>query len=234
MDDKKNKSDRKCFICGDLNHLIGECPKPPRNKEQKDFVGGSWSDSENEAKDKTNEETCLMAQSSPSSKVGLRFDKNKVSTSGTKQVNFVGSTTILAGDRSTIKANGYTMPESFNLLTSQNMAEHVLSPPMSSRSDFVIVRKKLIHKNVENSKRPPHKPSLKNGLGFVKTESRSKTPPPRRNNSSQPRYNTPQPRRNSSGLIYENHYPVNWNNNQTQGYMHMGNCIPFQYPNQMQ
>ncbi|GKD06777.1 zf-CCHC domain-containing protein, partial [Tanacetum coccineum] len=40
-DDKKGKSDRKCFRCGDPNHLIGECPKPPRNKEQKSFVGGS-------------------------------------------------------------------------------------------------------------------------------------------------------------------------------------------------
>ncbi|GJW87499.1 zf-CCHC domain-containing protein [Tanacetum coccineum] len=56
-DDKKGKSDRKCFRCNDLNHLIGECPKPPRNKEQKAFVEGSWSDSENEADDKTNEET---------------------------------------------------------------------------------------------------------------------------------------------------------------------------------
>ncbi|GKG21952.1 zf-CCHC domain-containing protein [Tanacetum coccineum] len=63
-DDKKRKSDRKCFGCGDSKHLIGECSKPPQNKEQKDFVRGSWSDSENAAEDKTNEETCLMAQSS--------------------------------------------------------------------------------------------------------------------------------------------------------------------------
>ncbi|GJW46102.1 zf-CCHC domain-containing protein [Tanacetum coccineum] len=28
-DNKKIKSDRKCFICGDPNHLIGNCPKPP-------------------------------------------------------------------------------------------------------------------------------------------------------------------------------------------------------------
>ncbi|GJV67605.1 zf-CCHC domain-containing protein [Tanacetum coccineum] len=63
-DDKKSKSDRKCFRCGDPNHLIGDCPKPPRNKDQKAFVGGCWSDSENEAEDKTNDETCLMAQSS--------------------------------------------------------------------------------------------------------------------------------------------------------------------------
>ncbi|GKC61601.1 zf-CCHC domain-containing protein [Tanacetum coccineum] len=63
-DDKKGKRDRKCFRCSDLNHLIDECPKPPRNKDQKAFVGGSWSDSENEVEDKTNDETCLMAQSS--------------------------------------------------------------------------------------------------------------------------------------------------------------------------
>nr|GFA75358.1 zf-CCHC domain-containing protein/DUF4219 domain-containing protein/UBN2 domain-containing protein [Tanacetum cinerariifolium] len=64
MDDKKGKSDRKCFRCGDQNHLIGDCPKPSCNKDQKAFIGGSWSDSENDAKDKTNDETCLMAQSS--------------------------------------------------------------------------------------------------------------------------------------------------------------------------
>ncbi|GJW13574.1 copia protein [Tanacetum coccineum] len=63
-DEKKGKSDRKCFRCGDPNHLIGDCPKPSRNKDQKAFIGGSWSDSENDAKDKTNDETCLMAQSS--------------------------------------------------------------------------------------------------------------------------------------------------------------------------
>ncbi|GJZ60965.1 zf-CCHC domain-containing protein [Tanacetum coccineum] len=63
-DEKKGKSDRKCFRCSDPNHLIGDCPKPPRNKDQKAFIGGSWSDSENDAEDKTNDETCLMAQSS--------------------------------------------------------------------------------------------------------------------------------------------------------------------------
>ncbi|GJV24835.1 zf-CCHC domain-containing protein [Tanacetum coccineum] len=63
-DEKKGKSDRKCFRCGDPNHLIGDFPKPSRNKDQKAFIGGSWSDSENDAEDKTNDETCLMAQSS--------------------------------------------------------------------------------------------------------------------------------------------------------------------------
>ncbi|GJU76188.1 putative reverse transcriptase domain-containing protein [Tanacetum coccineum] len=46
------------------NHLISDCPKPSRNKDQKAFIGGSWSDSKNDAEDKTNDETCLMALSS--------------------------------------------------------------------------------------------------------------------------------------------------------------------------
>nr|GEX51401.1 Ty3/gypsy retrotransposon protein [Tanacetum cinerariifolium] len=31
-DDKNGTSERKCFRCGDPNHLIEECPKPPRKK----------------------------------------------------------------------------------------------------------------------------------------------------------------------------------------------------------
>ncbi|GKF58579.1 hypothetical protein Tco_0172116, partial [Tanacetum coccineum] len=52
------------FRCGDLNHLIGECLKPPRDKNQRAFVGGSWSDSGEEDDEKVKDETCLMAQAS--------------------------------------------------------------------------------------------------------------------------------------------------------------------------
>ncbi|GJY17042.1 zf-CCHC domain-containing protein [Tanacetum coccineum] len=51
-DDKNGKSDRKCFRCGDPNHLIGECPKPPKHKNQRAFVGSSWSDSGEEDDEK--------------------------------------------------------------------------------------------------------------------------------------------------------------------------------------
>ncbi|GKE46113.1 hypothetical protein Tco_1477371, partial [Tanacetum coccineum] len=44
--------------------IQGDCPKPSRHKDQKAFIGSSWSDSGNVAEDKTNDETCLMAQSS--------------------------------------------------------------------------------------------------------------------------------------------------------------------------
>ncbi|GJS92705.1 hypothetical protein Tco_0799673 [Tanacetum coccineum] len=37
-DEKKGKSDRKCFRFGDPNHLIGDYPKPHRNKDQKQFI----------------------------------------------------------------------------------------------------------------------------------------------------------------------------------------------------
>ncbi|GJX58890.1 zf-CCHC domain-containing protein, partial [Tanacetum coccineum] len=62
-DDKNGKSDRKCFRCGDPNHLIGECQKPPKEKNQRAFVRGSWSDS-GEEDEKVNDETCLVAQAS--------------------------------------------------------------------------------------------------------------------------------------------------------------------------
>ncbi|GJT41020.1 retrovirus-related pol polyprotein from transposon TNT 1-94 [Tanacetum coccineum] len=39
-----------------------QCPKPPKDKNQRAFVGGSWSDSGEEDDDKINDETCLVAQ----------------------------------------------------------------------------------------------------------------------------------------------------------------------------
>ncbi|GJZ42644.1 zf-CCHC domain-containing protein [Tanacetum coccineum] len=63
-DDNNGKSDRKCFRCGDPNYLIGECPKPPKDKNQRAFVEGSWSDSGEEDDEKVKDETCLVAHAS--------------------------------------------------------------------------------------------------------------------------------------------------------------------------
>ncbi|GKF35073.1 hypothetical protein Tco_0108273, partial [Tanacetum coccineum] len=63
-DDKNGKSDRKCFRCSDPNYLIGECPKPPKDKNQRAFVKVSWSDSGEEDNEKVNNEMCLVAQAS--------------------------------------------------------------------------------------------------------------------------------------------------------------------------
>ncbi|GJV68618.1 retrovirus-related pol polyprotein from transposon TNT 1-94 [Tanacetum coccineum] len=58
------ESDRKCFRCGDPNHLIGEYPKPPKDKNQRAFVKGSWSDNGEEDDEKVKNKTCLVAQAS--------------------------------------------------------------------------------------------------------------------------------------------------------------------------
>ncbi|GJT39928.1 retrovirus-related pol polyprotein from transposon TNT 1-94 [Tanacetum coccineum] len=63
-DDKNGKGDRKFFRCGDPNHLIGECPKPPKDKNQRDFIRGSWSDSGEKDDEKVKDGTCLVAQAS--------------------------------------------------------------------------------------------------------------------------------------------------------------------------
>nr|GEV37247.1 retrovirus-related Pol polyprotein from transposon TNT 1-94 [Tanacetum cinerariifolium] len=63
-DDKNGKGDRKCFRGGDPHHLIGECPKPPKDKNQRAFIGGSWSDSGEEDDEKFKDEMCLVAQAS--------------------------------------------------------------------------------------------------------------------------------------------------------------------------
>ncbi|GKA74888.1 zf-CCHC domain-containing protein [Tanacetum coccineum] len=76
-DDKNSKSERKCFRCREPNHLIGECPKPPRDKNQRTFIGGSWSDSSEEDDEKVNDETCLVAQASNEICLGVNLDPDE-------------------------------------------------------------------------------------------------------------------------------------------------------------
>ncbi|GJY88087.1 retrovirus-related pol polyprotein from transposon TNT 1-94 [Tanacetum coccineum] len=76
-DDKNGKSDRKCFRCGDPNHLIGECPKPPKDKNQRAFVEGSWSNSDEEDDEKVKIETCLVAQASNEIYLGVDLEPDE-------------------------------------------------------------------------------------------------------------------------------------------------------------
>ncbi|GJT26173.1 retrovirus-related pol polyprotein from transposon TNT 1-94 [Tanacetum coccineum] len=103
----------------------------------------------------------LDNQKSSSCEVGLGFDSNKASTSGIKPITFVGSSTEKETDGSTIKVHGSTLPDSVSCTNGEISIEQVFSPPMSSRSDFVITRKKLIHNRIDESKKPSLKPSLK-------------------------------------------------------------------------
>ncbi|GJR66593.1 hypothetical protein Tco_0012658 [Tanacetum coccineum] len=55
---------RQGRFCGDPNHLIGECPKQLKYQNQRAFVGGAWSDSDDDEEEKTKDEKCLMAKDS--------------------------------------------------------------------------------------------------------------------------------------------------------------------------
>nr|GEV41013.1 hypothetical protein [Tanacetum cinerariifolium] len=79
---KKESNDEECFTFGSKDeeyamavrdfkkflkrrdHLIRECPKLPKDKNQRAFVGGSWSDSGEEDDEKAKDKTCLVAQAS--------------------------------------------------------------------------------------------------------------------------------------------------------------------------
>ncbi|GJT47887.1 zf-CCHC domain-containing protein [Tanacetum coccineum] len=77
QDYKNGKSDRKCFICGDPNNLIKECPKPPKDKNQRAFIGGSWSDSGEEDDAKVKDETCTVAQASNEICLGVNLEPDE-------------------------------------------------------------------------------------------------------------------------------------------------------------
>ncbi|GKB55969.1 hypothetical protein Tco_0912155 [Tanacetum coccineum] len=55
---------RQGQFCGDPNHFIEECPKQLKYQNQKAFVEGSWSDSNDDEGEKTKDEKCLMAKDS--------------------------------------------------------------------------------------------------------------------------------------------------------------------------
>nr|GEU79994.1 alpha/beta hydrolases superfamily protein [Tanacetum cinerariifolium] len=68
-DFKKFFKKRGRFVrCDDPNHLIGESPKPLKDKSQRAFVRGSWSDSGEEDVEKVKDEMCLIAQASSEKK----------------------------------------------------------------------------------------------------------------------------------------------------------------------
>ncbi|GJU53127.1 retrovirus-related pol polyprotein from transposon TNT 1-94, partial [Tanacetum coccineum] len=75
--DKNSKCDRKCFRCDVPNHLIGECLKPPKEKNQRAFVGGSWSDSGEEDDENVKDETCLVAQASNEICLGVDLEPDE-------------------------------------------------------------------------------------------------------------------------------------------------------------
>ncbi|GJV66215.1 hypothetical protein Tco_1477043 [Tanacetum coccineum] len=81
-EDKNRKGDRRWFRCGDQNYFIGDCPKHSHS-DQKAFVGGSRSDSEEEEELKKGE-IFLMAHESNEPHLILKMTKTPSETSSNK------------------------------------------------------------------------------------------------------------------------------------------------------
>nr|GEV88924.1 putative reverse transcriptase domain-containing protein [Tanacetum cinerariifolium] len=71
-DDKNGNSKRKCFRCEDPKHLIGECLTSLRSKNERAFVGRTWSDNDEDEEEKTNEEA--VAQASNEICLGIKLE----------------------------------------------------------------------------------------------------------------------------------------------------------------
>ncbi|GKA18478.1 hypothetical protein Tco_0698393 [Tanacetum coccineum] len=87
---KKESSDEECstFKSKDEEYAMAvrdfkkffkrrECPKPPKDKNQRAFVGGSWSDSGEEDDEKAKDETCLVAQASNEICLGVDLEPDE-------------------------------------------------------------------------------------------------------------------------------------------------------------
>ncbi|GJR72829.1 zf-CCHC domain-containing protein [Tanacetum coccineum] len=328
-DDKNGKSDRKCFRCGDPKHLIGECPKPPRDKNQRAFVRGSWSDSGEENVEKIQDKTCLVAQApnevcskssyfsdenssivdlaldneydklckmslkiitknkrlkairnslenelrelkdklstleknkgvdidcakchtlkieneklkeestrlnkfeksthclnemlnnqKPSGdKLGLGFNSFEASSSGTKEIKFVKAQKKASPDGGPINMGG---PLNVQAAPKINMGPPPATPGseksvsfqksiLGPRPKHIIVNKVKIPVASDNEVKQFYKPLTKPGVGFSKTNFRSKTPPPRRVNNNYSRPKTPQPKRHVGRQNQPHGFPI--------------------------
>ncbi|GJR35940.1 hypothetical protein Tco_1211624, partial [Tanacetum coccineum] len=190
-DDKNSKSKRKCFRCGYPNHLIGEFPKPPKDKNQRAFIGGSWSDSSEEDDEKAKDETCLVAQTS----------NEENTSSGGGPPNTEGGPYKTQTPPKAIKGPLVCSPESEKSISFQ---KSILGP----RPKHIMVNNVKIPIASGNGVKQFYKPSLKPRVGFSKPKLRSKTPPPRRVNNLYPRSKTPQQKRNVGRQNQPHGFPI--------------------------
>ncbi|GJT23220.1 retrovirus-related pol polyprotein from transposon TNT 1-94 [Tanacetum coccineum] len=217
---KKESSDEECSTSGSEHEEYAmavrdfkkffkrrECPKPPKDKNQRAFAGGSWSDSGEEDEEKAKDETCLG------------FSILEASTSGTKEIKFVKSQkeTSLGGGPLN-KGEPYI---------AEAAPEAIMGPPVCSPGSekFISFQKSILGHRLEhimvNKVKAPfasdnevkqfYKPSLKPGVGFSKPNS----PPLRRVNNNYPCPKTPLPKRNV-GQICDNQCRVTFSEHDSE------------------
>ncbi|GJR86334.1 hypothetical protein Tco_0210345 [Tanacetum coccineum] len=76
-DKDSSNSDSEDEECGDPSHFIGECSKPPKNNDQRAFIGAAWSDNGEDEVEKTKDETCLVAQAPDEICLGVNLEPDE-------------------------------------------------------------------------------------------------------------------------------------------------------------
>ncbi|GJS81636.1 hypothetical protein Tco_0748177 [Tanacetum coccineum] len=165
-EEKKGKVDRKCFKCGDPNHFISDYPKHSDN-DQKAFVGGLWSDID-EDEDIKKDEICLMEHKSNE---GLGFTDHKASASGVKTTK-----TSKNAVKNSTKDPGQVDPSERDLASVNEgiratvAADTKLKPSLQSRINFMQITKKTSPSaTIGNTKQAL---ALKIGQGLAKDHGR--------------------------------------------------------------
>ncbi|GKC70863.1 retrotransposon protein, partial [Tanacetum coccineum] len=131
-DDKNGKVDRKCFRCGDPNHLIRECLKPPKDKNQRAFVGGSWSDNGEEDDEKVKDETCLVAQASSEICLGVDMESDE-------WIKYTGCSKHMLGNRKLFSS--YKAYNGGNVIFGSNLRGNIIGKGRGIRKKGLYVMK---------------------------------------------------------------------------------------------
>ncbi|GJX59817.1 hypothetical protein Tco_0291207 [Tanacetum coccineum] len=173
------------------------------DKNQRAFVGGSWSDSGEEDDEKVKDETCLVAQASTSS-------------SETKEIKFVKAKKKASSDGGPINMGG---PHIVQATPKEIIGPPVITPGFEKSVSFqksilgprpkhIIVNNVKVLVASDNEVKQFYKPLSKPGVGFSKPNFRSKTTPPKRVNNNYPRPKTPQPKRNVGRQNQPHGFPI--------------------------
>ncbi|GJR99941.1 hypothetical protein Tco_0316450, partial [Tanacetum coccineum] len=141
----RRKDYRKCFRCDDLNHLIGDCRKPSHKKIKRPSLEVLRAIAKMMPKTKPAMKLVSWLNRQMSCEIGLGFDDRKASTSGTKNMSFVGSFAEKATHGSTIKGTLKIVKLSLNVTFDE-------SPPPTKLSSLVnddVGEEEAIRKNTK-------------------------------------------------------------------------------------
>ncbi|GJU07425.1 hypothetical protein Tco_1123855 [Tanacetum coccineum] len=104
--------------CGDPNHLIGECLKPSKDKNQRAFVRGLWSDSSEEDDEKAKDETCLADQASSEICLGIDLEPEE-------WIKDSGCSKHMKGNRKLFST--YKAYNGGNIIFDSNLCENIIA-----------------------------------------------------------------------------------------------------------